>query len=140
MNIEKIWNTSNWTTHARNIINGLTKFSEDSKLILILRHSHRNDLKPEDIQRVDLYLNKNSFIVVVEPEDRKRAPQNVPEAMHSIYFGVAVAIIRRKAFIDEHTESWLQSPQVHYDTVLLGRTDIGECYLGGEKPIRFSIP
>ncbi len=52
MNIEKIWNTSDWTNHARSIINGLSKFSEDSKLILILRHSHRNEPEPEFLDKV----------------------------------------------------------------------------------------
>ncbi|MFX1349480.1 MAG: hypothetical protein ACFE92_12500 [Promethearchaeota archaeon] len=50
MNIEKIWATSNWTTHARSLINGISEFHEDSKLILILRHSHRNE--PEFLNKV----------------------------------------------------------------------------------------
>jgi 2-methylcitrate dehydratase PrpD len=29
-----------------------------------------------------------------------------------MYFGAAMAIIKRRAFIEEHTEDWLQSPQV----------------------------
>lgn len=45
MNIEKIWATSNWTSHARSLINGICEFPEDSKLILMLRHSHRNEPK-----------------------------------------------------------------------------------------------
>jgi len=45
MNIEKIWENSEWTTHARHLIKGIRKFPEDSKLILILRHSHRNEPK-----------------------------------------------------------------------------------------------
>jgi len=32
--------------------------------------------------------------------------------MHSMYFGAAMAIIKRKAFVEEHSESWLRSPQV----------------------------
>ncbi|MFX0137223.1 MAG: hypothetical protein ACFFDN_26530 [Candidatus Hodarchaeota archaeon] len=50
MNIEKIWITSNWTTQARSLIDGLRKFSEDSNLILMLRHSHRNE--PEFLDKV----------------------------------------------------------------------------------------
>ncbi|MFC1916910.1 MmgE/PrpD family protein [Chloroflexota bacterium] len=85
---------------------------EHGGLDVVLAIVRENDLKPEDIERVDIYLNKNSFIVVVEPEDRKRAPQNVVEAMHSMYFGAAMAIIKRKSFIEEHTMAWIQSPQV----------------------------
>ena len=45
MDIDKIWKEGEWTTHARHIINGLKSFPDDSKIILILRHSHRNEPK-----------------------------------------------------------------------------------------------
>ena len=45
MDIDKIWKENEWTTHARQIINGLNVFPENSKIILILRHSHRNEPK-----------------------------------------------------------------------------------------------
>jgi len=45
MDIDKIWKEDEWTTHARQIINGLKIFPENSKIILILRHSHRNEPK-----------------------------------------------------------------------------------------------
>ncbi|MFW9950080.1 MAG: histidine phosphatase family protein [Candidatus Thorarchaeota archaeon] len=50
MNIETIWETYDWTTHARTLINGIGEFPLDSKLILILRHSHRNE--PEILNKV----------------------------------------------------------------------------------------
>jgi broad specificity phosphatase PhoE len=43
MDTEKIWKESEWTNEARKIIDGLKKFPENSKIILILRHSHRNE-------------------------------------------------------------------------------------------------
>ncbi|MBY8992175.1 MAG: histidine phosphatase family protein [Candidatus Lokiarchaeota archaeon] len=43
MNVEKIWKEEEWTTHARAIIDNLEKFPKDSKIILVLRHSHRNE-------------------------------------------------------------------------------------------------
>lgn len=43
MDIEKIWNEGEWTEHARQIIDGLKEFPDNSKIILILRHSHRNE-------------------------------------------------------------------------------------------------
>ncbi|GAG85852.1 unnamed protein product [marine sediment metagenome] len=43
MDVEKIWKEENWTAHARTIIENLNKFPEDSKIILVLRHSHRNE-------------------------------------------------------------------------------------------------
>jgi len=50
MDIDKIWKESDWPTEARQIINGLKLFPEESKIILILRHSQRDE--PEDIEKL----------------------------------------------------------------------------------------
>ena len=42
MDTEKIWKEGEWTNEARQIIDGLKKIPNNSKIILILRHSHRN--------------------------------------------------------------------------------------------------
>jgi len=49
MDVDKIWEEKEWTTHARQIINNLKVFPEDSKIILMLRHSHRNE--PEVLEK-----------------------------------------------------------------------------------------
>ena len=85
---------------------------EHPGLDAVLAIVRENGLKPEDIQRVDISMIGNAFRLVVEPEKDKRAPRNVVEAMHSMYFGAAMAIIKRRAFIEEHSEEWLGSPQV----------------------------
>ena len=43
MDTEKIWNDGEWTNEARQLIDGLKKFPDNSKIILILRHSHRKE-------------------------------------------------------------------------------------------------
>jgi len=86
--------------------------AEHPALDAVLAIVRENDLKPQDIQRVDIYMIEHAFKLVVEPEDAKRAPKNVVEAMHSVYFGAAMAILKRRAFIEEHTENWLHSPEV----------------------------
>ena len=43
MDTEKIWKEGEWTKEARQMIDGLKKFPDNSKIILILRHSHRNE-------------------------------------------------------------------------------------------------
>jgi len=45
MNSDKIWEQADWVVHARSIIENLHKFPEESKIILVLRHSHRNEAK-----------------------------------------------------------------------------------------------
>ena len=44
MDTEKIWKEGEWTNEARQILDGLKKFPNNSKVILLLRHSHRNEL------------------------------------------------------------------------------------------------
>jgi len=46
--IENIWKESEWTLQAWQLIDGIKRFSENSPIFLILRHSHRidsNDMK-----------------------------------------------------------------------------------------------
>ena len=43
MDTEKIWQEGDWTDEARQIVDGLKQFSDDSKIILVLRHSHRDE-------------------------------------------------------------------------------------------------
>ena len=50
MDIDKIWKEGDWPTEARQLINGLKKFPEDSKIILILRHSQRDE--PKEIEKL----------------------------------------------------------------------------------------
>jgi len=38
-----IWENADWTVQARKIVKAVSKFPEDSKIILVLRHSHRNN-------------------------------------------------------------------------------------------------
>jgi len=38
-----IWENAEWTVQARNIIKALKEFPVNSKIILVLRHSHRNN-------------------------------------------------------------------------------------------------
>lgn len=46
----KIWENADWTVQARNIVNAVSKFPEGSKIILVLRHSHRN--KPRENESI----------------------------------------------------------------------------------------
>ena len=43
MDIEELWNNSKWTLQARDMLKSIEKFPENSKIILMLRHSHRNE-------------------------------------------------------------------------------------------------
>ncbi|MBY9003105.1 MAG: hypothetical protein KGD73_03965 [Candidatus Lokiarchaeota archaeon] len=43
MDSEDFWNNFKWTLKARKILKGIEDFPEGSKIILLLRHSHRNE-------------------------------------------------------------------------------------------------
>ncbi len=48
MDVEKIWKEEEWTKQARQIIEVLKNFPEDAKIIVILRHSQRNESEELD--------------------------------------------------------------------------------------------
>ncbi|MFX1463419.1 MAG: histidine phosphatase family protein, partial [Promethearchaeota archaeon] len=50
MDVEKIWKEKEWTIQARQIIEGLKNFPEEANIILILRHSQRNE--PEELDGI----------------------------------------------------------------------------------------
>lgn len=50
MDIEKIWEHSEWINQAKDILNNLKKFPEKSKILLVLRHSHRDE--PKDLSGI----------------------------------------------------------------------------------------
>ena len=55
MNVEEIWEQEDWANKARKIIDKLAEFPDDSKIILVLRHSHRNEPKAlEDVNKLRL--------------------------------------------------------------------------------------
>jgi broad specificity phosphatase PhoE len=49
MDTEKIWKEEDWTSDTRQIIDGLKQFPDNSKIILILRHSHRDE--PDGLEK-----------------------------------------------------------------------------------------
>jgi broad specificity phosphatase PhoE len=48
MNLDFLWNQQKWTKKARILTQKLSKFPEDSEIIMIIRHSHRNSIKNID--------------------------------------------------------------------------------------------
>ena len=55
MDVEEIWQQADWASQSRDIINKLNEFPTNSKIILVLRHSHRNEPKPkEDMREIRL--------------------------------------------------------------------------------------
>jgi 2-methylcitrate dehydratase PrpD len=67
----------------------------------ILKIVKENDLRPNQIARVKLGLLRAGFPLIAEPMERKYRPQSIVDAQFSMPFGAAVAIIYRRAGLEE---------------------------------------
>ena len=66
-----------------------------------------NDVEEKTIDVVSMALR-----AVVEPREIKYNPPNVVGAQFSLPYSVAVAMVRRRAFIEEYTDEMLVNPEV----------------------------
>ncbi len=73
MDGEHIWKNADWAVEVRNITEAVEKFPENSKLIIVLRHSHRNNPTKNE-KMVDLKLTPQGHQVA------KIFGQNLPRS------------------------------------------------------------
>ena len=85
---------------------------QHSAIDAIIEIVSKNGLQPGDIEKVNIQLVEAAIHVVVEPESTKYNPENVVDAQFSMPFGAAVAILRRRAFIDEFQIDLISSREV----------------------------
>ena len=78
----------------------------------ILKIIGENNLKPQDIKTVILGVLEAGFPIVAEPKGLKTNPGSVVDAQFSMPFGAAVAILYRKATLDEYTMEKIGSSEV----------------------------
>lgn len=79
-------------------------------------------LRPADVERIRLGVLSAGALLVSEPIEKKRAPENVVDAQFSAPFAAAVALVRGAARLDQYTEETLRDPAIR---ALLAVTD---CY------------
>ena len=80
----------------------------DAVLALVTEH----DLQPQDVERVTIGMLETGIPVICEPAERKYHPVNVVDAQFSLPFGVAVALVKRRASLEEFTLTTLRDPAV----------------------------
>jgi 2-methylcitrate dehydratase PrpD len=78
----------------------------------ILEIMQQNDLKPSDIETVQLGILKAGFPIVVQPEASKANPKSIVDAQFSMPFGAAVAILHGRATLKDYTQESIKSPQI----------------------------
>lgn len=71
-----------------------------------------NNILPGDVEVVTLRTFKKAIPLVVEPLEIKYAPRSVVDAQFSMPFAIAIAILKRRAFIDEFSEALIRDPEV----------------------------
>jgi 2-methylcitrate dehydratase PrpD len=71
-----------------------------------------HDIQPEQVKRVEVAVLEAGWPLVCEPRQRKYAPINIVDAQFSMPFGAAVALMYRKAGLDQFTEENFHSPQI----------------------------
>lgn len=81
-------------------------------LDLILDIVRTHDLKPEEVQKVKVYMVKTAMPIVGEPADKKRNPASGVDAQFSMPFGAAVAILYRKTLLEQYADDVVQVPEV----------------------------
>lgn len=72
----------------------------------------KHDLKPEDIEEINIGVNQQAYNIVVEPLETKYDPHEIAAAQFSIPFTQGTAIVKRKVFIDDFTLKEIRNPQV----------------------------
>ena len=78
--------------------------------VLALVHEHA--VTPDQVERVTIGMLETGIPVICEPADRKVRPANVVEAQFSLPFGVAVALVERRAGLREFSEAMLHDAEI----------------------------
>jgi 2-methylcitrate dehydratase PrpD len=70
------------------------------------------DLRPEQISRVEIAVLEAGWPLVCEPRQRKYSPSSIVDAQFSIPFAAALALSYRQAGLDQFTDENLKSAQL----------------------------
>jgi 2-methylcitrate dehydratase PrpD len=78
--------------------------------ILALVNEH--DIKPEQVVNLEVGVLEAGWTLVSEPRAQKYKPQSVVDAQFSMPFGAAIALLHRRAGLEEFTAEYAQSNEV----------------------------
>jgi 2-methylcitrate dehydratase PrpD len=78
----------------------------------ILEIMRQNELRSDQIQRIEVAVLEAGWDIVAEPRQKKYHPESVVDAQFSMPFGAAVAVLCGAAGLDQFTLEQIQSKQV----------------------------
>jgi 2-methylcitrate dehydratase PrpD len=98
---------------------------------LVIRLCKENDIQPEEVSRVEVRVPETAVMVVVEPSDIKVNPKNIVDAQFSLHYAVSVALLCRRAGLEEYSDDFLRSKV--YTSII----DKIQCYGDAELEKKF---
>lgn len=78
----------------------------------ILKLVRENDIQPEEVGKIRLGILRAGFPIIVEPKEIRYHPKSIVDAQFSMPFGAAVALLFRKAGLNEFHLSRIRSEEV----------------------------
>jgi 2-methylcitrate dehydratase PrpD len=82
--------------------------SIDAALTLVRRH----DIRPEDVESIVVFCGEATYGLLGVPLEVKARPRNFVDAQFSLAWGVATAVARRRALVDDFTPEAITSPDI----------------------------
>lgn len=79
---------------------------------LAIKLASENGLSAGDIADLEVGLVSTAIPIVVEPHDRKVAPENDVDAQFSLQYSVALGVVHRRANLDEYSSPYLEDADV----------------------------
>ncbi|MCI0407825.1 MAG: MmgE/PrpD family protein [Acidobacteria bacterium] len=78
----------------------------------VLELVSRYHLRPVDVARISVGIIPTSSFLIAEPPEQKYHPQNTVDAQFSMPYGAAIALLKRRASLEEFAEDIIRSPEV----------------------------
>ena len=88
----------------------------DAMLQLVKEHN----LQPREVEKVTIGMLETGIPVICEPAERKRHPVSIVDAQFSLPFGIAVALVKRRAGLEEFTQPLLTDPLIQETMAKVG--------------------
>ena len=78
----------------------------------ILQLVGRYGLAPSDVSRVSVGIIPTGSLIIAEPREQKYRPRSTVDAQFSMPYGAAIALVKRRASLEEFAEDVIRSPEV----------------------------
>lgn len=118
-----------WAPYGRELLDTAIKPHatcryNQSPVDAVLRIVREQDLQPDDVAEIRAGLLGVAVRIVGDPIEFKRRPRSIVDAQFSAPFALAVAIVRRRAGIEEHTQETIDNEQIK---TMMDKVSVSHC-------------